>query len=267
MSTIFITGASSGMGKATAKLFAEKGWQVIAASRSIGNDLELAALENIETVTMDVTDPRQIRTVVADVLSRFDVDVLFNNAGAVLFGPVEEYTDEQLDHQLATNLLGPIRVSQAFLPHFRERRGGTIINTTSLTAMLPAPFMSVYSAAKAGLERWSFGVNLELNEFNIRVKTIVPGIVATNLMGAGTVVQSDAYAAHLGQVFAAFGDPATAELFSTAEGTAAVVFGAATDGSTRVRYLTDATAKEYVAMMVGFGEETTQAFASTVMFG
>jgi NAD(P)-dependent dehydrogenase (short-subunit alcohol dehydrogenase family) len=267
MSTIFITGASSGMGRATAKLFAENGWQVIAASRSIGADTELAALENVETVTLDVTDPQQIRTVVADVLSRFDVDVLFNNAGAVLFGPVEEYTDEQLEDQLATNLLGPIRVSQAFLPHFRERRGGTIINTTSLTAMLPAPFMSVYSAAKAGLERWSFGVNLELNDFNIRVKTIVPGIVNTNLMAAGTVVQSDAYAAQLGVVFAAFGNPATAELFSTAEGTAAVVFRAATDGHSRVRYLTDATANEYVAMMVGFGEETTQAFASTVMFG
>jgi NAD(P)-dependent dehydrogenase (short-subunit alcohol dehydrogenase family) len=267
MSTIFITGASSGMGRATALLFAAKGWQVIAASRGISDDIHLGAIENIETVTLDVTNPQQIRTVVADVLSRFDVDVLFNNAGAVLFGPVEEYTDAQLEDQLATNLLGPIRVSQAFLPHFRERRGGTIVNTTSLTAMLPAPFMSVYSATKAGLERWSFGVNLELSEFNVRVKTIVPGIVATNLMVAGTVVQSDAYSAHLGKVFAAFGDPATAELFSTAEGTAAVVFGAATDGSTRVRYLTDATAKEYVSMMIGFGEETTQAFASTVMFG
>jgi NAD(P)-dependent dehydrogenase (short-subunit alcohol dehydrogenase family) len=267
MSTIFITGASSGMGKATAKLFAEKGWHVIAASRSIGTDTELAALENIETATLDVTNPQQIRSVVAEVLSRVDVDVLFNNAGAVLFGPVEEYTDEHMDDQLATNLLGPIRVSQAFLPHFRKRRGGIVINTTSLTAMLPAPFMSVYSAAKAGLERWSFGVNLELNEFNVRVKTIVPGIVDTNLMVACTVVQGDAYATHLGQVSAAFSDPATAELFSTAEGTAAVVFAAATDGKTRVRYLTDATAKEYVAMMVGFGEETTQAFASNVMFG
>jgi NAD(P)-dependent dehydrogenase (short-subunit alcohol dehydrogenase family) len=267
MSTIFITGASSGMGRATAKLFAEKGWQVIAASRSIGKDTELAAVKNIEAVTLNVTDPQQIRSVVVNILSRFDVDVLFNNAGAVLFGPVEDYTDEQLEDQLATNLLGPIRVSQAFLPHFRERRGGIIINTTSLTAMLPAPFMSVYSAAKAGLERWSFGVNLELEEFGIRVKTIVPGIVDTNLMVAGTVVQSDAYADHLGQVFAAFGDPATAQLFSTAEGTAAVVYGAATDGHTRVRYLTDATATEYVAMMVGFGEEATQAFASQVMFG
>ena len=267
MSTIFITGASSGMGKATAKLFAENGWQVVAASRSIGSDAELAAIDNIETITLDVTSPDQIRTVVADVLSRFDVDVLFNNAGAVLFGPVEEYTDDHLDAQIATNLLGPIRVSQAFLPHFRVRGRGMIINTTSLTAMLPAPFMSVYSAAKAGLERWSYGVNLELNEFNVRVKTIVPGIVDTNLMVAGTAVQSDAYADHLGRVFAAFGDPATAALFSTVEGTAAVVYGAATDGSTRVRYLTDATAKEYVAMMVGFGEETTQAFASTVMFG
>ncbi len=267
MSTIFITGASSGMGKATAKLFAEKGWHVIAASRKIGEDTELAAWDNIETVPLDVTDPHAIRAVVTDVTARFDVDVLFNNAGAVLFGPAEEYTDEQLEDQLATNLLGPIRLSQAFLPHFRGRSAGTIINTTSLTALLPAPFMSVYAAAKAGLERWSFGVNLELNDFGIRVKTIVPGIVNTNLMGAATILQSETYASHIARVFAAFGDPATAEPLSTPEGTAAVVYQAATDRSPRVRYLSDAIAREYVAMMVGFGEEGTQAFASKVMFG
>jgi NAD(P)-dependent dehydrogenase (short-subunit alcohol dehydrogenase family) len=267
MSTIFITGASSGMGKATAKLFAGKGWQVIAASRSIAADTELAALDNVETVILDVTDPVAIRAVVADVVSRFDVDVLFNNAGAVLFGPAEEYTTEQLDDQLATNLLGPIRLSQAFMPHFRERASGLIINTTSLTALLPAPFMSVYAAAKAGLERWSFGVNLELNDMGIRVKTIVPGIVNTNLMSAATILPSETYSDHIGRVFATLSDPAAAAMLSTPEETAAVVYQAATDGSARVRYLSDAIAREYVAMMVGFGEEATQAHASKVMFG
>jgi NAD(P)-dependent dehydrogenase (short-subunit alcohol dehydrogenase family) len=267
MSNIFITGASSGIGKATAKLFAEKGWHVIAASRTIAEDSELASWDTIETVKLDVTDPHQIRAVVADVLTRFDVDVLFNNAGAMLAGPMEEYTAEQLENQLATNLLGPIRVSQAILPHFRGRSAGTIINTTSLAALIPLPFMSVYAAAKAGLERWSHGVNLELNEFGIRVKTIVPGIVTTNLSSAATVVQSEPYAAHLGQVFKGFGDPATAALASTPEGTAAVVYHAATDQSPRVRYLSDAMAKEQVSMIVALGEEGAQEFASQMMFG
>lgn len=266
MSTIFITGASSGIGKATVMLFAERGWQVIAAARDFRKAPELAATPGIETVQLDVTDPDQIRTVVAEVLAQTPVEVLHNNAGTLLVGPTEDFSDEQLERQIAVNLLGPIRVIQAFIPAFRERRSGLIINTTSLTAIIAGPFMSVYAATKAGLERWSFGMNLELNEFGIRVKTIVPGIVNTNLLNSATIVPSEPYAAHADRVFAAFATEKVTSAASATLGTAAVVLEAATDGTDRIRYLTDPIAREQVSTMDGFAEEQVQTYANRWMF-
>lgn len=251
MSTIFITGASSGTGRATALLFAERGWKVIAAARDFQKAPEVAATAGIQTVQLDVTNPDQIRTVVAEVLAETPVDVLYNNAGALLVGPTEAFSDEQLERQIAVNLLGPIRVSRAFIPAFRERRSGLIINTTSLTAVIAGPFMSVYGATKAGLERWSFGMNLELNEFGIRVKTIIPGIVNTNLPNNATIVRSEPYAAHAARFAAAFATEKVTSVVSEPSGTAAVVFEAATDGTDRIRYLTDKIARDQGSTMDG----------------
>lgn len=266
MKTIFITGASSGIGKATALLFAQRGWHVIAAARNFETAPELTAASGIQTVQLDVSDANQIRTVIADVLAKNDVDVLYNNAGHLLMGPSELFADKDLEYELTVNLLGPIRVSRAFIPTFRERGSGLIINTTSLTAIVVGPFMAVYGASKAGLERWSFGMNLELNPFGIRVKTIVPGIVNTNLSKNGTVVAGEPYSAHIERVSSKFSNPELLSAVSEPAGTAAVVFQAATDETERIRYLTDPIAKDQVSMMSGFGEETLQAYGSKVLF-
>lgn len=267
MSTIFITGASSGIGKATALLFAEQGWNVIGGARAFDKAPEVTSTPGIQTVRLDVADPDQIRTVIPDVLAEHDVDVLYNNAGHMLMGPSELLSDEQLEYELAVNLLGPIRVSRAFIPAFRERGGGLIINTTSMTAIGAGPFMSVYGASKAGLERWSFGMNLELNPFGIRVKTIVPGIVNTNVQKNGTMVSGEPYESHIKRVASAFESPYLLSQVSEPAGTAAVVFEAATDGTDRIRYLTDTIARDQVSMMSGFGEETLQAYGNKKMFG
>lgn len=265
--TIFITGTSSGMGKATARYFAERDWNVIAAMRKPEHDQELAAIPNIEKVALDITDLGQSHEVVGDVVNDKDVDVVFNNAGAMLLGPMESFADQQVVDQVTTNLLGPMRVTQAFIPHFRNRGGGHFINTTSLNALIPAPFMGVYTATKAGLERWSFGLNLELNPFGIRVKTIIPGIVKTNIQNTATVVQGDdAYEAQMNRMVSVLGNPAMLEVASEPEGTAAVVFEAATDGSDRIRYLTDQFAIDSVSKTLGFGEEQTQQFGYRTMF-
>jgi len=263
MSTIFITGASSGIGKATALLFANQGWDVIAAARSFDKAPELATA-GIRTHTLDVADPAQIRTVVAGVLVETEVDVVFNNAGHNLMGPAEFFSDEQLEYELAVNLLGPIRVSQAFIPAFRERGRGLIVNTTSMSAIVAAPFMSVYGASKAGLERWSFAMNLELNTFGVQVKTILPGIVRTGLQSAGTLVGGDPYNEHMQKIGAAFQSDQLQSQMSTPEGTAAVVYAAVTDGSDRIRYLTDSIGVSQISMLDGFGEERLQAFASQI---
>lgn len=263
MSAIFITGASSGIGKATALLFAEQGWEVVAAARSFDKAPELAAA-GIRTRTLDVADPAQILSVVRAVIDESDIDVVFNNAGHNLMGPAEFLSDEDLEYEFAVNLLGPIRVSRAFIPTFRERGRGLIVNTTSLSAIVAAPFMSAYSASKAGLERWSFAMNLELNPFGVQVKTILPGIVRTGLQSAGTLVGGEPYGEHMQKVGAAFQSEQLQRLMSSPEGTAAVVYAAVVDGSDRIRYLTDAIGATQLSMLDGFGEERLQSFATQV---
>src|SRR5215217_7038885 len=120
--TIFITGASSGLGKAAAKLFQSKGWNVIATMRNPAKETELNTLENVTLLPLDVTNLTQIQTTIKVAFELHDVDIVFNNAGYGLVGALEAFTDEQLVKQLDTNLLGVIRVTQAFIPYFRAKK-------------------------------------------------------------------------------------------------------------------------------------------------
>ena len=152
MKTIFITGASSGLGKATAKLFHSKGWQVIATMRNPEKETELSKLENIILMPLDVTNYEQIQSTVKQAIALNTIDVVFNNAGYGLIGPLEGLTDDQIMRQLNTNLLGGIRVTHAFIPYFRERQSGLFISTTSIGGLIAFPLGSVYHATKWGLE-------------------------------------------------------------------------------------------------------------------
>lgn len=267
MATIFITGTSSGIGRAAAKLFAQNGWNVIAAMRHPERDTELAALPNVHTVALDITGLPQIRDVVADVVRRGQVEVVFNNAGAGLIGPLEGATDQQIVAQVTTNLLGPIRVTQAFIPYFRERRSGLFINTTSLAALVATPFMSLYSATKAGLERWSFGMNLELNPFGIRVKTIIPGIIKTSFAANAAMVSSAPYAEPMAKLVSTLGNPAALPMAREPEDTAEVVWQAATDGTDQIRYLADDFAQSTAAGLVEAGEQAVQNASGQQLLG
>lgn len=120
MNTIFITGASSGIGKATAKLFAEKGWTVIATMRSPEKETELTKYENIKIYPLDLTKPEQITDTVFAVLELYDVDVLFNNAGYGIKSCFEDMTEELMWKSVNTNILGMVRVTQKFIPHFKK---------------------------------------------------------------------------------------------------------------------------------------------------
>ena len=146
MKTIFITGASTGLGKATAQLFQNKGWKVIATMRNPDAAAELASLENVTVLPLDVTNPEQIRTTVNQALELGDIDLVYNNAGYGLIGPLEALTDDQIVKQLNTILLVVIRVSQAFIPYFRERKSGMFISTTSIGGLIAFPLSSTYHA-------------------------------------------------------------------------------------------------------------------------
>jgi len=183
MKTIFITGASTGMGKATAKYFQQKGWNVIATMRNPAEEKELNQLEHVTLLPLDVTDPQQIATAVKRAMALHPVDVVFNNAGYGLMGAMESLTDEDILQQIDTNLLGVIRVTHAFIPHLRERKKGVIISTTSMGGLLAFPLHSIYHATKFGIQGWSESMSYELGLHHIRIKTVAPGAVATDFLG------------------------------------------------------------------------------------
>ncbi len=150
---IFITGSSSGLGRATAKLFAAKGWKVIASMRDPKKEKELGNISGVTLMALDVTDPHEIESVAEQVVASGGVDVVFNNAGYGLAGPLEGLTDDQILRMVNTNMLGAIRTTKAFTPHFREKRAGLFINTTSIGGLPDGSFQLHLSRDEVGAGR------------------------------------------------------------------------------------------------------------------
>lgn len=148
MKTIFITGTSSGLGKAAVHLFHSRGWNVIATMRNTDKGKDFEDLERVTVLPLDITDPEQIKTAVAQAVALGDVDVVVNNAAYGAIGPLESVSNEELLKQIDTNLLGAIRVTQAFIPHFREKKSGLFINVSSMAGFLTFPFASLYHSVK-----------------------------------------------------------------------------------------------------------------------
>lgn len=268
MKTIFITGTSTGLGKAAAKLFAANGWKVIATMRNPEKETELSGISNITLSPLDVTNVEQIKSTAAQALAMGDVDVVFNNAGYGLAGPLEGTTDEQLVRQLNTNLLGVIRVTQAFIPHFRAKKSGLFITTTSIGGLVTFPFNSVYHATKWALEGWSESMAFELNKFGIGIKTVSPGGIKTDFVSRSLdLAQHEAYDELMGKVAAVFTNPERVAMqFSSSEEIAAVVYEAATDGKDQLRYVAGEDAKGYYAQRLQAGDETFRKTVDQMFF-
>lgn len=236
MKTIFITGASAGLGKATARLFHEKGWKVIATMRSPEKEKELNQLENVILLPLDVTNVKQIGETVRAAIETGPIDVVFNNAGYGLVGPLEACTDEQITGQFNTNILGVIRVTKAFIPYFRERKQGLFISTSSICGLASYPLSSIYNATKWALEGWSESMSYDLAVFNIGIKTVSPGGIKSSYILAMEVAQDEAYNALQQKLAAGFTDGSLMQ-FSEPSLIAGVVYEAATDGKDQLRYL------------------------------
>jgi NAD(P)-dependent dehydrogenase (short-subunit alcohol dehydrogenase family) len=178
--TILITGASSGIGRATALLFADKGWKVIATMRDPAKS-PFADRAGISVVRLDVTDPGSVREAVGAARKISErIDVLLNNAGYGLRGIFEGYTPEQIEAQFKTNVFGLIDVVRAFLPLFREQKGGTVINLASVGGRIGFPLYSLYQASKFAVEGFTEALVYELEPFGIRLKLIEPGFIRTD---------------------------------------------------------------------------------------
>jgi NAD(P)-dependent dehydrogenase (short-subunit alcohol dehydrogenase family) len=177
--TILITGTSSGIGKAAAKLFSEKGWNVAATLRN--PETEMKSRPNVTLYSLDVTDERGCRRTVQNVIADFGaIDVICNNAGYSATGIFEKSTPEQLKRQFETNVFGCMNVIRAVLPHFRSKRTGTIINITGMGGLLAFPLYSVYHGTKWAMEGFSESLAYELRPLGIKVKCVEPGVIKTD---------------------------------------------------------------------------------------
>ncbi|CAM3737029.1 SDR family oxidoreductase [Flavobacterium chungbukense] len=242
--TIFITGASSGLGKAAARLFQEKGWSVIATMRQPEKETELTSLENVKVIALDVTNSLQIKQTINQVLATENVDVVLNNAGYGLIGPLESFSEEQIENQLQTNLFGVINVSRAFVPYFRERKSGTFINITSTFGLLGYPTCSIYNASKFAVDGFSEGLAYELAQFGIKVKVVAPGGMQTDF--AGRSLQGGLHVAYkqlIKKVSEGYSEEQIAN-YTKAETVAQIIYDAATDEKNQLRYIAGKDANE-----------------------
>jgi len=179
--TIFITGSSTGIGKTTAIYFAKKGWHVAATMRNPDKETELKAFENIKCYALDVLNQESIQQAFDLALADFGViDVLVNNAGYAALGPFEAASKSQIEKQFDTNVIGLMSVCQTFIPYFRERRNGMIVNISSVGGRMTFPLYSLYHGTKWAVEGFSESLSFELKPFNVKVKLIEPGAIKTD---------------------------------------------------------------------------------------
>lgn len=194
---VLVTGASAGIGAATAMRLARAGARVFGTSR---NPQAEPPAPGIAMLALDVGDAQSVATVVGAVIREAGrIDALVNNAGFGIAGAVEDTTIEEMVRQLDTNLLGAVRVIQAVLPHMRAQRSGRIVQISSLAARIGIPFQGAYCASKAALSRLGEALGIEVAPFGIQVVMIEPGDVATNFTAArqwtGTGKTSHVYGA------------------------------------------------------------------------
>jgi NAD(P)-dependent dehydrogenase (short-subunit alcohol dehydrogenase family) len=180
--TVLITGASTGIGVAAARVFAGNDWNVIATMRQPAADSELARLPDVSVTRLDVQDRESIDAAVADGVERFGrIDALINNAGFSLFGVFEAISREKIQEQFDVNIFGLMDVTRALLPHFRRNKSGLIINISSRAGLVGLPMISLYCAAKYALEGFSEALAYELASQSIVIKIVEPsgGVTGT----------------------------------------------------------------------------------------
>ncbi|MBS1796029.1 MAG: SDR family oxidoreductase [Acidobacteria bacterium] len=236
---ILITGASSGIGKETAKLFQAKNWKVAATMRSPEKADDLQRIADVECFRLDVTDPASIEKAIADVLEKFGrIDAVLNNAGFAVVGSFESATPEQIERQYRTNVFGLMNVTRAILPYFREQKRGFIVNVASIGGRMTFPLYSLYNSTKWAVEGFSESLQYELEQFNIRVKIIEPGPIKTDFYDRSEeLTRKEGLTAYDWFIDRALPNMKKAgETAPDGSVVAAAVYEAVTDGTKKLRY-------------------------------
>ncbi|MEO0468177.1 MAG: SDR family oxidoreductase [Bacteroidota bacterium] len=239
--TVFITGSSTGIGRASAIYFQQQGWNVVATMRSPEKETELQQLDNVLVNKLDVMDQASIDSSIQEAVDRFGrIDVLVNNAGYGLMGPFESAPKENVRRQFDVNVFGLFDVTRSILPQMRSQKSGIIINISSIGGRITFPLISLYHSTKWAVEGFSESLHYELAPLGIQVKIVEPGGVQTDFGGRSMDFQHDEtltdYNAFVGTTMANFQtafDPAN---MSKPEKIAGVIFEAATDGTPTLRY-------------------------------
>jgi len=175
---VLITGASSGIGKVTAEYLLQKGYKVYGTSRN-----PKPARFNFPIIQLDVTEISSIENAIQYLLKKEGkIDVLVNNAGIGITGPIEETPSEEIRKAFETNFFGAIEVMKSVIPPMRKQNSGLIINITSIAGYTGLPFRGIYSACKSALEIVTESIRMEVKEFGIKVTNIAPGDIATNIV-------------------------------------------------------------------------------------
>jgi NAD(P)-dependent dehydrogenase (short-subunit alcohol dehydrogenase family) len=185
-STALITGTSSEYGKATAQLFFDRGWNVVATMRHPDQNV-FARSDRLKLVSLDVTKAESINQAIAEGIAAFGaIDVLVNNAGIGPASAVEFIPDEIVRDIFETNTFGVITTCRAIIPHMRRQHRGVIVNLTSSTAIGPMPMVAVYAASKCAIEGFTESLSYELRMFSIKARVVDPGLALTTNFGYNT---------------------------------------------------------------------------------
>ena len=237
--TIMITGASSGIGRTTAKMFQAKGWNVIATMRSPDSETEYTSLDNVFVTRLDVTDHDSIEQAVDLGIERFgSIDVLLNNAGYGAYGPLEAFPMDRIERQFDTNVIGLLATTKALLPHFRANKAGTIVNVSSIGGRMTFPFGTLYHGTKFAVEGLSEALHYELEPFGVKVKIVAPGMIKTDFGGRSfdfvldeSMTEYLETAAGMQKVMSTYAaNPSEPQVVAD------VIWEAVTDGSNTLRY-------------------------------
>lgn len=255
--TILITGASSGIGKATAIYFQNQGWNVVATMRSPEKETELNQLEHVLVEQLDVLNTDSIQKAIQNGISKFGkIDALLNNAGYGAYGPLETFPSENIVRQFNTNVLGLLDVTKAIIPHFRTNKNGTIVNISSIGGQMTFALGSLYHGTKFAVEGISESLHYEMKEIGVKVKIVQPGFIATDFGGrsfdfqAGTVSE---YQPLIQALMKQWQNPNNT--ISSPNLVAEVIFNAVTDGTNQLRYRAGADAEQLLTSRKQLNDE------------
>jgi NAD(P)-dependent dehydrogenase (short-subunit alcohol dehydrogenase family) len=238
--SVLITGTSSGYGKATAQLFLDRGWNVVATMRRPDQAIFRGPADRLRVLPLDITDPDSISQAINGGIAAFGaIDALVNNAGIGLMSAFEVTPEHVLREVFETNTFGLMSVCRAVIPHMRERGKGVIINVTSSAGIAPMPMVAIYAASKCAVEGFSEALSYEMGLLGIRVKLVEPGLAPTTNFapnGAGRMqgLMPAPYDEFAQSYMNKMRNYPTA--YTTEQDTAEAVFSAATDDSDRLRY-------------------------------